>query len=217
MSWFAAAILVPFAFVATLAIVSLERGWRRLHFVAKPGTMVLGIASPVTALGAGGGLDRYGLLVLVGLGFSLVGDVLLMLESDYFVYGLASFLVAHGFYIAAFAGEVGARTDPIGLAPLALLAPFSVAMMRALRPGLGRLFVPVAAYIAVIAVMGWFAFAMWFFHPNVRGVLAASGAALFMTSDSVLALDRFRAPMRFAKPVLLATYFAAQWCFAAST
>src|SRR5690625_7519830 len=40
--------------------------------------------------------------VVVALLFSVVGDVFLMLEDKWFVHGLASFLMAHLFYIGGF-------------------------------------------------------------------------------------------------------------------
>src|SRR5690625_7856033 len=40
--------------------------------------------------------------VVVALLFSVVGDVCLMLEDKWFVHGLASFLMAHLFYIGGF-------------------------------------------------------------------------------------------------------------------
>lgn len=211
----------PIAVSAALAIASLERRRRNAHYVFKPLTMALVIAIPLAGL-AEGGLDRYGLLVLAGLCFSIVGDVLLMVEFDLFVAGLASFLVAHLFYVAAFVVEIARHADAFPprdgafFAPLLLLVPSAVVMVRAMRPGLGSLVLPVAAYVCVIAVMGWLATAMWLVHPDRRSAAAAVGALLFMTSDSVLALDKFRAPIRFAQPLLLATYFAAQWFFAAS-
>ena len=213
---------LPIAVAAILAIVTLERGRRRAHYVLKPATMTLVIAIPVAKLVAGGGLDAYGYLVLAGLLCSVVGDVLLMLERNLFVAGLASFLVAHVFYVAAFGMAIAATPGgpvverPMFWLPLAVLLAFAFVMVRALAPGLGSLVLPVAAYITVISVMGWFALALGLMEPATRSGLAAIGAVLFMASDSVLALDRFRTPLRWAQPALLATYFAAQWCFAAS-
>lgn len=51
--------------------------------------------------------SRYKVAIIVGLLFSLAGDVFLMLPSDRFVAGLGSFLVAHLFYITAFASQTG--------------------------------------------------------------------------------------------------------------
>lgn len=47
-------------------------------------------------------IDRFDALLIGALLFSLAGDVFLMLPGNYFIPGLASFLVAHVFYIALF-------------------------------------------------------------------------------------------------------------------
>ena len=44
----------------------------------------------------------YQYLIISGLFFALIGDLLLMLPADRFLYGLACFLVTHIFYISAF-------------------------------------------------------------------------------------------------------------------
>jgi uncharacterized membrane protein YhhN len=45
---------------------------------------------------------------------------------------------------------------------------------------------------------------------------AAAGALLFMLSDGMLAVDRFRRPFRWSRLAVLSTYFAAQWLIALS-
>ena len=51
---------------------------------------------------------------------------------------------------------------------------------------------------------------------DVRAMLAAIGAALFVVSDSFLAYDRFRQKFRAARIIVLSTYWAAQWLIAYS-
>ena len=54
-------------------------------------------------------------------------------------------------------------------------------------------------------------------RPDVaRGVIAFLGAVLFVISDSVLALDRFRGEFGAARALTLSTYYAAQWLIASS-
>src|SRR5213080_3500470 len=49
---------------------------------------------------------RYDTAILIGLVFSLAGDVFLMLPRARFVAGLTSFLAAHIAYLFAFAADV---------------------------------------------------------------------------------------------------------------
>ena len=200
-------LLVPAA--AALAIRAEHMGQRRWGYVFKPlaTTLIL-----LVALGATQPLSpSYRAAIALGLLFSLAGDVFLMLPSDRFVAGLVSFLVAHLCYIAAFSPFTIAR-------PLALvvLLAHGLALLWMLWPRLGRLRVPVAVYAAVLLVMAWQAIAFWGRSLTLPALLAASGAVLFVVSDSVLALERFLGRHRYGRVVVLGTYFAAQWLIALS-
>jgi uncharacterized membrane protein YhhN len=52
--------------------------------------------------------------------------------------------------------------------------------------------------------------------PGVSGLLAAAGAALFVASDSALAVNRFVRHFRRADALVLGAYFAAQTLIALS-
>src|SRR5262249_51514549 len=158
----------------------------------------------------------YSTLVAAGLVCSMVGDVCL-LAPDGFVAGLASFLVAHLFYIAAFAGGSHA-----GRAEVAVLAPFlavAVLLTAVLWRRAGPLRWPVTAYVAVICAMGWQAArrAGAPLTPEPSGVLALTGALLFMTSDGLLAFARFARPFRGGDAAVMLTYYAAQALIALSS
>jgi len=196
--------------VACIAAQSLGRS--RAVYVFKPLTMLLILAlalqpSPSTPA-------AYRWLVVTALLFSLVGDVLLMLPSDRFAAGLASFLVAHLVYTAAFAGEAGLGPS------LAWLLPFAAAGLACdwrLWPGVPRpLRLPVLLYSTAIVLMGWQAAARWLAVGQPGALLACVGAILFMASDAALAFDRFRRPLRAAPLLVLGSYFAAQWLIALS-
>ncbi len=78
--------------------------WHWLHWLCKPlATFLIFLlawraARPVSM--------AYRRNVLVGIAFCLLGDVLLLLPQDLFVPGLVSFLLAHGWFIAAFSSDV---------------------------------------------------------------------------------------------------------------
>ncbi|MCZ7541690.1 MAG: lysoplasmalogenase [Anaerolineae bacterium] len=198
------------ALCAALTIVAKYRQSKRLEYVCKPlATLsILLIAllaeDPLTA--------RYQALIALGLAASLAGDVFLMLP-DRFLPGLVSFLVAHLFYFAAF------TLEGRGTAPLWYLAPFAlygVLMLRWLWPHLGSLRGPVIVYMAVILLMAWQAANRWLETRQDGTLLALAGAYLFVTSDSALAVERFRGAWRSAPFWVLSTYFAAQWLIALS-
>ena len=152
--------------------------------------------------------------IAAGLVLSTAGDVFLMLPRDRFVAGLASFLLAHLCYLRAFSIEV-----PFG-AGLLLWLPFIAAggmVVALVWPGLKpALRGPVVVYVIVIAAMAGQATGRWYVSGSMVALAAAVGAGLFVVSDAVLAIDRFRWPFRAARAVTLSTYWAAQLLIAIS-
>jgi uncharacterized membrane protein YhhN len=200
---------VPLSAAACIAGYSLER--RSLVYVFKPLTMLLVLALAAQGRAVG---PAYTGLVLAGLACSLAGDVFLMLPRDRFLPGLASFLAGHLFFAAAFAAAGGAAGPPAAFLPFAAAGALVYAW---LRPGLGRLALPVAIYAAAIALMAGLAAARWLAVGGVGALLACAGATLFVVSDALLATNRFRRPLRAAQAQILGSYFAGQCLIALST
>ncbi len=191
--------------------------WAEYHgpqvqvFVFKPLTMAFIILLGVYR--ATGNRGFYAYCILAGLGFSVAGDVFLMLPSDLFVQGLISFLIAHLFYIAAFTQGTPLKFRSWSIAPFAV---YGLLIYAVLFPHLGELKIPVLIYVVAILVMGWRALERWRHVRNSAALFAFFGALLFILSDSVLALNRFREPFAAARLLTLLTYFSAQWLIARS-
>src|SRR5262249_24143920 len=167
-----------------------------------------------SAVSRAGG-SRYAVLITAGLLASAVGDVCLVWPRG-FTPGLASFLVAHCLYLAAFTGEAagGGAAWPWLIA----VAIAAVVLVSVLWPHLGQVRGPVLAYVAAIRLMAWTAArrASSPLTPSPSGTLALAGALVFMSSDSVLALDRFARHIPAAHAVVMVTYYTAQTLIAAS-
>ncbi len=197
---------------ATMRDRSAIDGWTLLHWIGKPlatFTLVVLVArhAPTAA-------PRLRNAVLAGLVFSLAGDVLLMLSPNLFVAGLVAFLVAHLCYLRAFTLHARWFDDRLALAVLAAAA---AAMLAALWNSLpAALKAPVLAYVVVIVAMAAQAWAIRRNRPSRATKSAAIGATLFVASDALLAIDRFRAPIPLASLWVLATYWLAQWGIAQS-
>jgi len=187
------------------------RGPRWQVYLFKPLTTVLLLALALATPPYGAA--RYQLAVAIGLALSLVGDIFLMLPGDRFVPGLSSFLLAHLAYLVAFTTDVLFPAAPFLFLPFAV---FGLAILALLWRGLGRLKVPVALYVLVIVTMAGQAFGRAWLLRNPAAALAASGAALFVASDTLLSLNRFRWPFSSAHALILGSYFLAQWLIAAS-
>jgi uncharacterized membrane protein YhhN len=197
------------AISAAIDIGAQSFGLRTTVYIFKPLTMVFII---VIALLGVPGSSGYRSLIVAALCCSLAGDVFLMLPSDQFVPGLLSFLIAHLFYIAAF------RTRPSGLSSALYglaCAAYGSLMLWFLFPHLGAMKLPVAIYVVVILVMVWQALIRWVTNRDGAG-LAALGAVLFASSDSMIAVDRFYGRFYLRDTLILATYFTAQCLIALS-
>ena len=135
----------------------------------------------------------------------VLGDVFLMLPTDVFIAGLASFVVAQLCFTVGFANQ-----DPTPLrlvigviGVVAVAVPLAARFVRALRAGGDRALVPpVVAYIAVIAAMVASAVA----GGDAWGI---AGAALFLVSDSLIAENRFVAMRSWGPLAVIVTYHLA--------
>jgi uncharacterized membrane protein YhhN len=199
-----------FVNAAALATASGALGIAPLHLATKPLALFIGIVLAWMRWRTPAAQGRFGLLLLAGLAASLAGDVFLMLGPGLFVPGLASFLVAHLFYVALFTQGVGlfprtralVATLGVGAAMYAFL--WSGGLPSALR-------VPVGLYVVVIACMAAQAIGRAAALGDSAARAVALGAAFFMLSDSLLAINRFVSPLPLASLWVLATYYLAQW------
>lgn len=205
-------ISVGAAITAVLAIWGEYKPTRTQVYLFKPLTTSLIILVAVLSRSPAAAPPAYKWLIIGGLIFCLGGDIFLMLPPRYFLPGLGSFLAGHWFYTAAFSLEVGITFAWWIL----LLLIYGVFMYRLLQPHLGKMRRPVIAYIIFILLMVWAALGRWSTLHTTGALLAAAGAILFVISDSVLALDRFRKKFKSARVIVLSTYWAAQWLIAYS-
>jgi uncharacterized membrane protein YhhN len=188
-----------------LHILAEYRGPRRRVYVLKPLTTTLILALALLAPEPQGVLYRAA--VVVGLAFSLAGDVFLMLPSDRFTAGLASFLLAHLAYILAFTSD--GQFQPNWLLGAGLIV-YALIIYLILVPDLGRERFAVLIYTVVIAFMTWAAWGRWQVARSTPAMLAGLGAVIFLASDTSLALNRFQTKRRWGQLVTLSSYYLAQ-------
>ena len=135
------------------------------------------------------------------LAFSALGDALLE-SPNLFIGGLAAFLLAQITYTVVFVRQwKGVKVTPGAV----LVLIYSAGLAAWLLPEVGTIVVPVAFYVVALTAMVTSAFTARF--PN-RWVEV--GAILFLISDSVLAVDRFRMPVPFAEWIIWPTYYVGQ-------
>ena len=193
--------------------VAVARGEKRREYVLKPLTMVVLIAG-AAFLGTDDTALRCG-FTLAALALSLAGDVFLMVPKDLFIAGLASFLLAHIAYVAAFNPTAPPLWLTVGasIGLLAVIAPIYLGMVRGMRrSGQLDMAVPVAVYtlalgavvVSAIATAG---------RPHYgwgRTALAIAAAVLFATSDALIGWNRFVKAYPWAPVAIIVTYHLAQ-------
>lgn len=205
------------ALSAILHLYAEYSGKRGMIYTFKPLTILLiGLIAFAGLLINGG---EYPALILAGLGFSLLGDIFMMLVPKRFIEGLISFLIAHLFYISAFTGINGPGfTFYLFLFFLA----YAAGMYSYLYPGLGKYRIAVIIYIVIITVMVWQAGEIMC-KSMINGGLdyifsleIFAGAVLFVISDSALAVNKFRRKLPHSQTIIMTTYYLAQLLIACS-
>jgi uncharacterized membrane protein YhhN len=201
--------------------VAVGRGSKRLEYMCKPAALVALIAIAASLDAERSGMRAWFLGALV---LCLAGDVFLMLpsrprrdtgargtpmsrrERDFFVPGLAAFLLGHLAYI----GGLGLHADAVAVgAVLVVGVLLGGRSLRAVRQSHGDLTVPVAAYMMVISVM-----VVCALSSGYR--MAAVAACVFYASDALIAWNRFVHPLPWAPVAIMVTYHVAQAGFVAS-
>ncbi len=151
-----------------------------------------------------------------GFLFSWLGDVLLIFEDKnplFFIGGLVSFLLAHIMYIIYF-------TKYIQFSKLSILQKiipsipaiiFSISLVWFLWPSLGSMKLPVLAYAFVLTCMLYFSIIAAYFIKKQANYLFIAGALFFVLSDSLLAINKFNSPFKYAGTSIIFTYCLAQY------
>mmetsp|Transcript_21422 Transcript_21422/g.24890 ORF Transcript_21422/g.24890 Transcript_21422/m.24890 type:complete len:268 (+) Transcript_21422:51-854(+) len=195
--------------------------FRHYVYFLKPMAIILLMLHFISTLGRIE--SRFKNLILGALMFSLLGDVALMLVDfvkDLFLLGIAFFLIAHLFFIGAFAHNI--RSSPSKASFFSLFTTFSLSVIPAgmiykalydyFKDSTGDLFVPVFVYFGVITLMGIVAS---FRHSHTTGYsywFILLGALIFACSDLTIGLSKFKGYSDdWMGIVTMATYFLAQY------
>jgi uncharacterized membrane protein YhhN len=137
-----------------------------------------------------------------------------MLPSNRFLYGLLSFLLAHVCYIFAFLTNAPAYGFPWPVLPLSIIGAIILGYLWPTLPS--GLKGAVSLYVTVIVFMAALAAGRAMARFSIGTLSAAMGALLFLVSDVILAIDRFRKPFHLARLAVLGSYFIGQLMIALS-
>jgi len=216
----ASIILIGFSLgIALLDWFAVALSKKNLEFIAKPGVMFV----LLVWIWSVGGFSGHMLWFAIGVVFSLAGDIFLMLPNEQFIPGLLAFLCAHLAYIIGF----NPTLPPVNFASLTLtlLVALTAAQIyrrltaNTLRAGTKRYKTPISVYTLVIGLMLLSAL-VTLVRPDppdpggwsvLSSLLVSSGALLFFLSDTLLAWNRFVAPINQARLWVIITYHLGQF------
>jgi uncharacterized membrane protein YhhN len=197
-------------------LCAVAAGWNQVQLFTKPLLLILLFTWFIISSKAFSPLRYY---IAAALFFSWLGDIFLLLEdrgAAWFMAGLGSFLLAHIMYIVFFV-----RVRSLQAAPpkwnspaIIFIGLYAVLLLGFLYPYIGNLQIPVATYAITIAIM--LATALHAFNQFNRnaGRYCIAGAALFLCSDSLLAVNKFYHSFPAAGVFIMATYGLAQFAIA---
>lgn len=198
-----------FGIISLLEIVFISTNNQALRYISKPLIIPL-----LAAIYISYQHPRKPILkdhILLGLFFSWAGDVLLQ-APNLFIPGLVAFLTAHIFYIIYFVKTKSNQYSFFKLRPIMLIAvlAYLVEFMNILWPTLGPMRIPVLIYGITISTM--LSAALWQYQKleNKTALYFIIGATLFVTSDSLLALNMFKETFSLAGILIMSTYILAQ-------
>lgn len=149
----------------------------------------------------------YKMMIIYGLAFSMLGDIMLMLPTDKFLHGLASFLLAHIFYIIAFVSDSAFPVNYLYLIPGLILV---VIVLRVVLPRVAGKTVPVVIYSIVLLLLLWQSTGRLELSFNHSSLVALIGSILFISSDLILVINRFVKKLKNGQLFILSTYYMAQ-------
>jgi uncharacterized membrane protein YhhN len=177
---------------------AVERGDKKLEYIAKPATTFCLLLAALTATPDDPTQRAW---FVAALAFCLAGDVFLMLPRDLFVPGLASFLVGHVAFIGGLIAH-GLEYRPVAAIFFVAMGFLASPVIAAVRRSEPALLAPVVAYVVVIGAM--LITALW-----TDSWVGALGGVMFVVSDRILAHNKFIKPFPHAQLAIMATYHAA--------
>lgn len=159
--------------------------------------------------------------LLSALLFSWIGDcILLFADKDelYFIFGLVAFLIAHILLIILFTAQKSENISfkkPLFWVGFICATIYLAGMLSFLLPSInGDLKLPIIGYALTITIMLKTALKGIFDWNGDSKYIVLLGAFFFVTSDSILAINKFHSPIPMANFWIMLTYLVAQFSIA---
>ena len=206
-------LLVLFIVVCAMELLALTFDWRLIHFVAKPLIMLSLIGYYL------GRASKRSSTFIMALFFCWAGDVLLLFQMEveiFFILGLVAFLIGHLLYILSYQQLrwSNKKNELMSTQKIRFSFPIILAgtgLIVILFPSLGSLKIPVLVYAIALMVMVMMALFRYGRTGTRSFWMVFVGAAVFMSSDSLLAINKFYSPIYLSGLFIMLTYTTAQY------
>ncbi|CAN5293955.1 lysoplasmalogenase [soil metagenome] len=207
------AFLIFFLMVSLIQLFAVATNFHLIANISKPFIMLSLIGYYwITA-------ERRSVLFVFALLFCWAGDILLIFQSSaelFFIFGLVAFLIGHSLYMISYNQFRWSNTknELLWTQKIRMSFPIILAgtgLITVLFPALGSLKIPVLVYALVLVAMVMTALFRYGRTSPESFWKVFIGAVLFMTSDSLLAINKFHTALPYAGLLIMLTYIVAQY------
>lgn len=151
--------------------------------------------------------EKWGKIFIAGILFSALGDFFLDYDRvNFFIFGLASFFIAHICYIFSLKPQLTKLKNSRNMILICSYLIGGSVIFSLFSTELKELFVPVFVYMLVLVLMA------------ISTILSAKsnywlmfGGLSFVVSDAMIGLDKFYPPLNFHHSAIMFTYYFAQF------
>jgi len=151
-------------------------------------------------------------IYILALIFSFSGDVFLMFEGElFFMVGLISFLIAHLFFIKIVVNRLQKSTISNALFSIIPFLILLLFLILFLKPYLNALLIPVIIYGITISILGIVSMLDYLNTKSKKTLLMFIGALIFISSDALLAINKFYSANAIFAVLIMITYVLAQY------
>ncbi|MCD8413489.1 lysoplasmalogenase [Tenacibaculum finnmarkense] len=199
---------IIFLIIAILDVYAVITQHKSLEIICKPLLMTSLVIVYLVSLKKG---EKANFWLVSALFFSFWGDVFLLDKTNYFVFGLGSFLVAHIMYIKMTANFLRKTAVIQILKSAVIFVALFVTIFLLIKDNLGEMLVPVLVYGTAISGIGTCALLNYQQEKSTENTVLLLGAILFIASDSGIALNNFYSPTHFFDIAIIILYVLAQF------
>lgn len=154
--------------------------------------------------------------LISALFFSFWGDVFLLDKTNYFVFGLASFLIAHIMYIKMVSSFLKKQSFIKVIKAAIIFVTLFAGVLFLIKDNLGEMLAPVIVYGFAISTFGTCTLLNYQENKTIANLWLLLGAILFIASDSLIALNNFYQPTHMFDVLIIILYVVSQYLIVSS-